>query len=114
MTARRWFTIGLTLAAVAVGGWKNAIPGLDFASSSRDGTNPVAIASAFSQAGPALAAYYSTAGTYSGAELAPTSPVQLVWTTEVSYCLQGGDGAGALHMIGPTGLPQSGPCPAGV
>lgn len=114
MTARRWFTIGLTLAAVAVGGWKNAIPGLDFASSSRGGTNPVAIAAAFSQAAPALAAYYSTAGSYSGAELSPTSPVQLAWTTEASYCLQGGSGADALHEIGPTGLPQPGLCPAGV
>ncbi|HSP73679.1 MAG TPA: hypothetical protein VLN26_14980, partial [Gaiellaceae bacterium] len=72
----------------AVGGWKNAIPGLDFASSSRGGTNPVAIAAAFSQAAPALAAYYSTAGSYSGAD--------------------------ALHEIGPTGLPQPGLCPAGI
>lgn len=113
VTARRWFALGMTIAAVAVGGWKQLIPGLDFASSSSGGTNPIAIASGFSQAMPALNAYYSTAGTYDGAELSPTSPVQLVWATESSYCLQGGSGADELHEVGPAGAPTPGACPAG-
>lgn len=111
MNSRRWFAVGMTIAAVAVGGWKQLIPGLDFASASGKGqaaATQLQAASAFVQAAGALETYHATAGSYDGAELSPTSPVQLAWTADASYCLQGG----GLYEIGPAGVPQPGSCPA--
>lgn len=100
--------IGMTLASVAVGGWKSLIPGLDFAQASNGGGNPIAEASSFAQAAGALAAYEGTAGTYAGTELAPTMPVRIVWESDTGYCLQ----SATLFMVGPVGVPQPGVCPA--
>ncbi len=114
MTGRRWFAVGLTLAAVAVGGWRSAIPGLDLASGSAgDGVNPVALAAGFAQASASLLAYYRTAGTFAGAELASTSAVRVAWATDTAFCLEGGAGTAALHELGPAGVPLPGPCPVG-
>lgn len=110
MNSRRWFAVGMTIAAVAVGGWKSLIPGLDFASASGQGQAAEAqleAVNAFTQAAASLETYHATAGSYSGAELSPTSPVQIVWTADASYCLQGG----GLYEIGPAGVPQPGACP---
>lgn len=109
MSSRSYLMIGMTLASVAVGGWKSMIPGLDFAQASSNGTNPVAEASSFAQAAGALAAYQGTAGTYAGAELAPTMPVRIVWATDTGFCLQ----SASLFMVGPVGVPQPGACPVG-
>jgi hypothetical protein len=112
VNSRRWFAVGMTIAAVAVGGWKQLIPGLDFASASGNGQaaeTQLQAASAFVQASAALETYHATAGSYDGAELSPTSPVKLAWTADASYCLQGG----GLYEIGPAGVPQPGACPAG-
>ncbi len=114
MTSRAWFTVGLTLAAVAVGGWKNAIPGLDLASgASGDGVTPIALAAGFAQASGQLLAYQRTAGSFSGAELAPTAAVRLAWATDAAFCLEGGSASSPVHELGPgVSPPQAGPCPA--
>jgi hypothetical protein len=101
--------IGITLASVAIGGWKSLIPGLDFAQASRGGDNPIAMASGFTQAAAGLAGYHATAGTYSGAELGATNAVRIAWANDASYCLEGG----SLHLVGPVGVVQPGPCPPG-
>lgn len=114
VNGRRWFAVGLTLAAVVVGGWRSAIPGLDLASGSAgDAVKPVALAAGFAQASGALIAYDRTAGTFAGAELASTSAVRVAWATDTSFCLEAGSGATALHELGPAGVPLPGPCPAG-
>jgi hypothetical protein len=109
MASRTYLGIGMTIAAVAVGGWKSMIPGLDFAQASAGGDNPIATASGFTQAAGALAAYHGTAGTYSGAEFGATNTVRLAWANDATYCLEGG----SLHLVGPVGIPQPGPCPPG-
>ena len=109
MSGRTYLAVGMTIAAVAVGGWRSAIPGLDFAQAAHGGENPIAAAAAFTQAAAGLARYEATAETYSGAELSPTSGVRLVWAGDTSYCLEGT----SLHLVGPTGVPQPGPCPPG-
>lgn len=101
--------IGMTIASVAVGGWKSLIPGLDFAQASSGGDNPIATLSGLTQANAALAAYHATAGTYSGAELGATNSVKVAWANDEIYCLEGG----SLHFVGPVGVPQPGPCPQG-
>jgi hypothetical protein len=114
VNGRRWFAVGLTLAAVLVGGWKNAIPGLDLASgSSAPGVGSIALAAGFAQAAGSLLAYQRTAGTFVGAELAPTAAVRLAWATDSQFCLEGGAGTGELHELGPAALlPQPGACPS--
>jgi hypothetical protein len=107
--SRTYLAIGITLASVAVGGWKSMIPGLDLASGSAGGTNAIAEASAFGQASGELAAYQHVAGTYAGGALSPLLPVRLAWANDTAYCVQGT----TLHLVGPVGMPQPGPCPAG-
>ena len=111
VNARRTFTLGLLVACVALAGRQGLIPGLSFARSARGGVNPIELSSAFAQAAGALAVYQHTAGTYDGAEVSSTSPVRIAWAANTSYCLEGGDGAGELHEVGPAGTPQPGPCP---
>ena len=103
LTGRRAFSLGLVLASLAVGGWQGMIPHVG-----SQQTGQIATESAFLQATSALEAFHNQAGSYAGAELAPTSPVQLAWSDDTSYCLQGG----GLHELGPGGLPQQGACAA--
>ena len=60
----------------------------------------------FSQAAPALQAYFDQNHTYVGATLPPGSGAVLVQAGATSYCLQ----AGNEHEDGPGGQPQPGPC----
>ena len=60
----------------------------------------------FSQAVPALQAYFDENHTYVGATVPPGSQVSLVTADATSYCLQSGD----EHELGPGGTPQPGPC----
>jgi len=66
----------------------------------------VAAGSDFSQALPALQAFYDQYHTYAGASLPAGSDVTLVQADATSYCLQSGN----EHEDGPGGQPQSGPC----
>ena len=60
----------------------------------------------FSQAVPALQAFYDQNGTYVGAALPAGSGVTLVRADATSFCLQSGD----EHEDGPGGQPAPGPC----
>jgi hypothetical protein len=60
----------------------------------------------FSQAAPALQAFYDQNGTYAGATLPPGTGVVLARADATSYCLQSGD----EHEDGPGGQLQPGPC----
>ena len=60
----------------------------------------------FSQAVPALQAFYDQNGTYVGATLPPGTGVVLARADAMSYCLQSGD----EHEDGPGGQPAPGPC----
>jgi hypothetical protein len=101
MTATRALSLGLVLASMLVG-WKSFVP--------HDATqeaDQVGNMAAFVQASAALEAYRSQAGSFDGAELSPTSPVKIVWSSDTGYCLQ----SGTAHELGPGGLPQPGACP---
>jgi hypothetical protein len=60
----------------------------------------------FSQAVPALQAYFDQYHTYAGATLPAGSDVTLASADATSYCLQSGN----EHEVGPGGQPQPGPC----
>jgi hypothetical protein len=60
----------------------------------------------FTQAVPALQAYFVQNHTYVGATLPPGSGVVLVSADASSYCLQDAN----EHEVGPGGTPQPGPC----
>lgn len=60
----------------------------------------------FSQAVPALQAYFDQNQTYAGATLPAGSGVVLARADATSYCLQSGN----EHEVGPGGTPQPGPC----
>jgi hypothetical protein len=60
----------------------------------------------FSQAVPALQAYFDEHQTYVGASIPPGAAVVLAAATATSYCLQ----SGTEHEVGPGGSPQPGPC----
>jgi hypothetical protein len=60
----------------------------------------------FSQALPALQAFYDQSGTYAGATLPPGTGVVLARADATSYCLQ----SATEHETGPGGTPQPGPC----
>ena len=66
----------------------------------------VVAGSDFSQAVPALQAYYDQYNTYVGATLPLGSGVVLASTTATSYCLESGN----EHEVGPGGQPEPGPC----
>jgi hypothetical protein len=60
---------------------------------------------------PVLAGWYAANGTYAGAVLSPGSGVELVRADATSYCLQTvGDATATMHLAGPNGTPQPGPC----
>jgi hypothetical protein len=66
----------------------------------------VTAGSDFSQAVPALQAFYDQYHTYAGATLPAGSGVTLVSADTTSYCLQSGN----VHEDGPGGQPEAGPC----
>jgi hypothetical protein len=112
MSARFGLTLGLTIAAVAVGGWRMLLPGTDSASS--DVSNSVSalisttMRAAFTGAQASLDAQRTATGSYVGAVVQP--PITLVRADESSYCLQLEQGPVLQHLAGPGGTPQPGTC----
>jgi hypothetical protein len=112
MSARFYLTIGLSIAALAVGGWKMLLP------TASDGTSQVAgavssvvgtITSAqFTGARATLDAQHTATGSYAGAPV--TAPITLVRADESSYCIQYAQGPVVQHLVGPGGTAQPGPC----
>jgi hypothetical protein len=112
VTSRFSLTIGLTIAAVAVGGWKFVLPvGTDSQQQIAQGVTNVldTITSAeFTGAQATLDAQRNATGSYAGAPL--TAPVVLVRADATSYCIQVVVGAVAHHLAGPGGTSSVGPC----
>jgi hypothetical protein len=112
VTNRYYLTIGLTIAAVAVGGWKFALPvGSDSQKQIVQGVTDVldTITSAeFTGAQATLDAQHNATGSYEGSPL--TAPVVLVRADAASYCIQVVVGTAAHHLAGPGGKPVAGAC----
>lgn len=112
MSARFGLTIGLTIAAVAFGGWRMLIPGADRASSGVTGGVSAMISTtmraAFVGAQASVDAQRSATGSYVGSVVQP--PIALIRADATSYCLQLDQGAVLQHLAGPSGAPQPGPC----
>ncbi len=112
MSARLGLTIGITIAAVAFGGWRMLLPGVDSASS--DVSNGVSSAlsttlrASFTGAEASLDAQRMATGSYVGAEVQP--PMTLMRVDASSYCLQLEQGAVLQHLDGPGGSPVPGAC----
>ena len=112
MTSRFYLTIGLTIAAVAVGGWRFVLPaGSDSQKQIVQGVTAVldTITSAeFTGAEATLDAQHNATGSYEGAPMA--APITLVRADAVSYCIQVVQSTLARHLAGPGGSPVAGAC----
>jgi hypothetical protein len=112
MSARMGITIGLTLAALAFGGWRMVLPGADSASSDVDaGVSTMlstVVKAQFTGAEASLDAQRMATGSYAGAVV--QAPIVLVRADQASYCLQLEQGAELQHFVGPGGAPQPGRC----
>lgn len=112
MSGRFYLTIGLTIAAIAVGGWKMLLPA--GSSGSKELTNDVSALlddvtrAQFTGAQATLDAQRTATGTYAGATLAP--PMRLVRGDATSYCIEYDQGAIVRHETGPGGTPAAGAC----
>ena len=112
MAARFYLTVGLVIAAVAVGGWKMLLPATS--NSSKEVTGAVSsvldtITSAqFTGAKATLDAQRNATGSYEGAPVSP--PITLVRADMSSYCIEYAQGPVVRHLAGPGGTPQPGPC----
>jgi hypothetical protein len=112
MSARLGLTIGVTIAAVAFGGWRMIVPGMDGASSgTADSVSSIVsstMRAAFTGAQASLDAQRTVSGTYAGTPVQP--PLTLVRADATSYCLQFDQGGVHQHLNGPSGAPEPGPC----
>jgi hypothetical protein len=120
--SRGALSIGLTLAALIVGGWRFILP-----FGSGGGNPPAAVTHligqivqsrgqnalpAFQSATAALDGYRAAHETYAGAALPPSTGVLVLDAGTTSYCLQTGSGAATVHELEPVGNLNLGPCPA--
>ena len=105
-------TIGLTIAAVAFGGWRMLVPGSDSASSgvSNDVSSLISttLQAWFTGGQASLDAQRSATGSYAGAVVQP--PLTLVRANVSTYCLQFEQGPVLQHIAGPGGTPTPGAC----
>ena len=112
MTSRFYLTIGLTIAAVAVGGWKFVLPvSSDSQKQIVQGVTDVldTISTAqFTGAQATLDGQRSATGSYLGAPV--VAPLVLVRADATSYCIQLTVGTVSHHLAGPGGSPVAGPC----
>jgi hypothetical protein len=112
MSSRVWLTIGVSIAAVAVGGWRMLLPASSStATSVGNGVSSLlatTTGAAFTGAAASLDAQRSATGSYAGAPLAPG--MVLVRADAASYCVQTQRGSLVQHEDGPGGSPAMGPC----
>jgi len=108
----RYLTIGLTIAAVAVGGWKMLLPTTSDTSDEVVGAVSSVVGTVtnaqFTGARATLDAQRNATGSYEGAPLTP--PMTLVRADATSFCVQYTQGPVVQHLNGPGGSPQPGPC----
>ena len=112
MSARFALTIGLTIAAVAFGGWRMLVPGSEVASSGVSDDVSALISTtlkaSFTGAQASLDAQRIATGSYAGAVVQP--PITLVRADATTYCIQLHQGAVLQHLVGPGGTPAPGAC----
>ena len=112
MSSRMYLTVGITIAAVAFGGWRMLLPGADSASSgvSNDVSAMISttLKASFTGAQASLDAQRIATGSYAGAQVQP--PITLVRADATSYCIQLEQGAVLQHLEGPSGAPTPGAC----
>jgi hypothetical protein len=110
--SRLYLTLGITIAAVAFGGWRMLLPGADTTSSGASGGVSALLSTtlnaAFTGAEASLDAQRNATGSYAGATV--QAPVTLVRADVSSYCLELDKGAIVQHVAGPGGSAQPGPC----
>ncbi len=112
MSGRFYLTIGLSVAALAVGGWKMLLP--TTSDSSKQVTGAVSsmvntlTSAEFTGARATLDAQRNATGSYEGAPLTP--PMTLVRADATSYCIEYAQGPVLQHLVGPGGTPQPGHC----
>jgi len=112
VSGRFYLTIGLSVAALAVGGWKMMLP--TPGGSSKQVTGAVSsmvntlTSAEFTGARATLDAQRNATGSYEGAPLTP--PMTLVRADASSYCIEYAQGAVLQHLVGPGGSPQPGHC----
>jgi hypothetical protein len=105
-----YLTIGLTIAAVAFGGWRMLVP----ASESNDVSKSVSTMLAttlnaqFTGAEASLDAQRNATGSYVGAQVQP--PITLLRVSDTAYCIQLAQGAVLQHVNGPGGTATPGAC----
>jgi hypothetical protein len=112
VSSRFYLSIGLTVAAVAVGGWRMLLPGTGGADTQlTQGVSQLldSVTSAqFTGAEATLDAQHNATGSYAGAPV--TAPLTLVRADATSYCIQLVQGPLARHVAGPGGTATVGPC----
>lgn len=112
MSSRVWLTVGVSIAAVAVGGWRMLIPASSSTANSvgADVSSLLATTTqaAFTGAAASLDAQRNATGSYAGAPLA--AGMVLVRADATSYCVQTQQGSLVEHEDGPGGTPAIGPC----
>jgi hypothetical protein len=111
MSARVFFSLGVTIAAL-VFGWRMFLP------ASNDASDAVAenlgalvdtvTQAQFTGAQATLETQRRLTGSYAGAAVVP--PVRLVRADAASYCLELERGAAVAFLAGPGGSPQAGRC----
>jgi hypothetical protein len=110
--SRLYLTVGITIAAVAFGGWRMLLPGADSVSGDVSGSVSALVSTTlnaeFTGAEASLDAQRNATGSYAGA--AVQQPITLVRADVSSYCLQLERGAIVQHVSGPGGSAQPGPC----
>jgi hypothetical protein len=111
-SSRLYLTVGITIAAVAFGGWRMLIPGADSASSgvSNDVSAMISttMKASFTGAQMSLDAQRTATGSYAGTRLQP--PITLIRADAVTYCIQLEQGPVLQHLEGPGGTPAPGAC----
>jgi hypothetical protein len=111
MSSRFSITIGLTIAAVAFGGWRMLLPAGGESSKVSDGVSSLVsttMNAQFTGAEASLDAQRNATGSFVGANVAP--PVTLVRADDTSYCVQLSQGPVLQHVNGPGGTAQPGGC----
>ena len=105
--------LGITIAAVAVGGWRMLLPGTGDASKAVEqaasGLIQQTTRAYFTSAEASLEAQHTATGSYAGTPLLP--PLTLIRADESSYCVQLSKGPLLQHEVGPGGTGQAGACP---
>ena len=105
-----YLTIGLTIAAVAFGGWRMLLPASESndVSKSVDTMLSTTLNAQFTGAEASLDAQRNATGSYVGASVQP--PITLVRVSDTSYCIQLEQGAVLQHVNGPGGTAAAGAC----